>query len=50
MRQKILGLGIRAGRLNRSGWPSHLWPLQYAAGGFVVPRLNLGTTPLDGGA
>ena len=45
-----LGLGIRAGQVNRSGWPSDLWPLQHAANGFVVPRLNLGTAALNGGA
>jgi hypothetical protein len=45
-----LGLGIRAGQVNRSGWPSDLRPLQHAADGFVVPRLNLGTAALNGDA
>jgi hypothetical protein len=44
-----LGLGIRAGRGSRGGWPSHLWPLMYSqADCFVAPRLNLGTAPVDG--
>jgi hypothetical protein len=44
-----LGLGIRAGRSSRGGWPPHLWPLMYSrADGFVAPRLNLGTAPVDG--
>lgn len=44
-----LGVGIRAGHAARSGWPAHLWPLMYdqANGGFVVPRLNLGTAALN---
>jgi len=42
-----LGIGIRAGRANRAGWPSHLWPLQHSADGLVVPRLNLGVARLD---
>jgi hypothetical protein len=45
-----LGIGIRAGRANRAGWPSHLWPLQHSADGLVVPWLNLGVAPLDGSA
>ena len=43
-----LGLGIDAGRLTGSAWPTHLWPIvsDPATKALVVPRLNLGTAAL----
>lgn len=44
-----LGLGIYAGRPQRTHWPENLWPLVYrpATKSLVVPCLNLGTTALQ---
>jgi hypothetical protein len=38
-------IGMRAGARDRTGWPSHLWPMVFElrTNGFTVPRLNLGT-------
>ena len=43
-----LGLGIDAGRLTSSAWPTHLWPIvsDPMTKALVVPRLNLGTATL----
>jgi hypothetical protein len=45
MPQEIgLGLGVHVRRLEREAWPDHLYPLVWDgdAGGFVIPRLDLG--------
>jgi len=46
--EAALGLGIYAGRPQRTRWPENLWPLVYrpATNSLVVPHLNLGTTAL----
>jgi hypothetical protein len=49
MPQEIsLGLGIRAGREAFPGWPGDMWPVihRQSTDTLVVPRLNLGTTPI----
>ena len=46
--ETALGLGITAGRAQRTRWPENMWPLVYrtATDSLVVPRLNLGTAAL----
>lgn len=46
--EAALGLGIHAGRPQRTRWPENLWPLVYrpATNSLVMPHLNLGTTAL----
>jgi len=43
-----LGLGISAGRAERTRWPRNMWPLVYqtATSSLVVPHLNLGSAEL----
>jgi hypothetical protein len=52
--EAALGLGIAAGRAQRTRWPEYLWPLVYrtTTDSLVVPYLNLGTAAFrdrDGG-
>ena len=46
--ETALGLGITAGRAQRTRWPENIWPLVYrtATDSLVVPNLNLGTAAL----
>ena len=46
--ETALGLGIYAGRPQRTRWPENLWPLVYrpVTNSLVVPYLNLGTSAL----
>lgn len=46
--ETALGLGIIAGRAQRTRWPENIWPLVYrpATDSLVVPHLNLGRAAL----
>lgn len=48
--EAALGLGIAAGRAQRTRWPENMWPVVYqtATDSLVVPHLNLGVAALRG--